>query len=61
MSEDVDCSGLPVTGKAVCNYDEGFIAGILKVYTDKDYLVEEIDCWSTGARVCRFVGNRDNK
>ncbi len=54
VGEDLDCSGLPITGETVCNYDEGFLAGILKVYTKKDYVVTEVDCWATGSRVCRF-------
>ena len=54
VGEDLDCSGLPITGQTVCNYDEGFLAGVLKVYTGKNYIVTEIDCWATGARVCRF-------
>lgn len=54
VGEDLDCSGLPVTGETVCNYDEGFLAGILKVYTKKDYVVTGVDCWATGSRVCRF-------
>ena len=29
VAEDADCSGLPVLGETVCNYDEGFIAGVL--------------------------------
>lgn len=57
MSEDADCSGLPVTGETTCNYDEGFLAGILEAYTNREYNVVEIDCWSTGSRVCRFVGS----
>lgn len=54
VSEDADCSGLPLLGKAVCNYDEGFIGGILSVYTGKTYTAVEVDCWATGDRVCRF-------
>lgn len=54
VGEDLDCSGLPITGETVCNYDEGFLGGILKVYTKKDYVVTEVDCWATGSRVCRF-------
>ena len=54
IGEDLDCSGLPITGETVCNYDEGFLAGILQVYTKKDYIVTEVDCWATGSRVCRF-------
>ena len=54
VEEDLDCSGLPITGESVCDYDEGFIAGILAAYSGKQYSVREIDCWASGARVCRF-------
>lgn len=54
IREDLDCSGLPVLGETVCNYDEGFIAGVLSEYTKKKYVVSEIDCWAVGGRVCRF-------
>lgn len=57
VSEDLDCSGLPVNGYTVCDYDEGFLAGIFKVYTGKEFEVKEIDCWSTGDRTCRFTIN----
>ena len=56
VEEDLDCSGLPVTGETVCVYDEGFLDGILFSYTGKRYNVKEIDCWATGDRVCRFRG-----
>ena len=58
VSEDLDCSGLPITGETVCNYGEGFLAGILQVYTKKEYIVTEIDCWATGSRVCRFKAHK---
>lgn len=45
VSEDADCSGLPVLGETVCNYDEGFISGILSVYSGKSYTATEVDCW----------------
>ena len=54
VAEDADCSGLPVLGETVCNYDEGFIAGILSLYSGKPYTAIEVDCWATGDRVCRF-------
>ena len=54
VSEDADCSGLPVLGETVCNYDEGFISGILSTYSGKKYEAIEVDCWATGDRVCRF-------
>ncbi|MBA4698530.1 MAG: 4-vinyl reductase [Ruminococcus sp.] len=54
VSEDLDCSGLPITGETVCDYDEGFIAGILETYSGHQFTVKEIDCWATGERTCRF-------
>ncbi len=54
VSEDLDCSGLPIFGETVCDYDEGFISGIFKEYTGKDFLTKEVDCWATGDRTCRF-------
>lgn len=57
MEEDLDCSGLPFIDATVCNFNEGFIAGIMKVYTGKEFDVKEIDCWGTGGRGCRFYVN----
>lgn len=55
VSEDLDCSGLPVTDETVCDYDEGFIAGILEAYSGKKFNVLEVDCWASGDRTCRFT------
>jgi uncharacterized protein len=55
VSEDLDCSGLPETGEAVCTYDEGFIAALLESYTGRPFRVKEVDCWCTGDRTCRFT------
>lgn len=55
VAEDLDCSGLPFADDLVCQYDEGFIAGILQAYTGKAFQVKEIDCWASGDRVCRFA------
>jgi uncharacterized protein len=54
IAEDLDCSGLPLSEEVVCVYDEGFISGILKAYTGREYRAREVDCWATGDRVCRF-------
>ncbi len=61
VAQDLDCSGLPPTNEVVCNYDEGFLSGILEVYTSKPYRVREIDCWSSGDRVCRFRCSREGE
>jgi len=55
VAEDLDCSGLPVTGETVCEFDEGFIAGIFQAYTGREFTAREVDCWASGERVCRFV------
>lgn len=54
VSEDADCSGLPIMGETVCNFDEGFISGILSLYSQKPYEAIEINCWALGDRICRF-------
>jgi predicted hydrocarbon binding protein len=57
VAEDLDCSGLPPSGETICDYDEGFIAGILETYSGKQFEVKEIDCWTSGGRLCRFAAN----
>lgn len=59
VSEDLDCSGLPDLGIEVCNYDEGFIAGIFYKFTGVIFKAKEVDCWCTGDRTCRFVVKRE--
>jgi predicted hydrocarbon binding protein len=54
VAEDLDCSGLPPTDEVVCQYDEGFFAGIMEAYTGKSFRAKEIDCWASGDRLCRF-------
>ena len=54
VAEDLDCSGLPVTGETVCEFDEGFIAGIVGAYAGRRFSAREVDCWASGDRVCRF-------
>ncbi|MEW6665071.1 MAG: V4R domain-containing protein [Thermodesulfobacteriota bacterium] len=54
VSEDLDCSGLPFLGETVCEYDEGFIAGLLEGYTGEHFEAREVDCWASGDRTCRF-------
>jgi predicted hydrocarbon binding protein len=54
VAEDLDCSGLPVSDETVCDFDEGFIAGIFREYAGRDFTAREVDCWASGERVCRF-------
>jgi uncharacterized protein len=54
VSEDLDCSGLPISGYEVCVYDEGFVASLLEWGTGAEWNVKEVDCWCTGDRTCRF-------
>ena len=55
VAEDADCSGLPVLGETVCNYDEGFIAGILSLYSGKPYTAVEVDCWQRETEFAVFM------
>lgn len=55
IAEDLDCSGLPVSDRTVCEFDEGFLAGIFQEYTGRAFEVREVDCWASGERVCRFT------
>jgi len=54
VAEDLDCSGLPPADETVCEYDEGFIAGVLCAYTGLEFDAREVDCWASGERICRF-------
>jgi predicted hydrocarbon binding protein len=54
IAEDLDCSGLPASDETICTYDEGFISGLFSEHTGKSFDVEEVDCWCSGDRVCRF-------
>ena len=54
VAEDLDCSGLPLLGGTVCDYDEGFLAGVFNEFTGKNFSVKETDCWAIGGRTCRF-------
>jgi len=52
--EDLDCSGVPEIGWSICQFDEGFVSGILSVFTGKNVHCKEVDCWTTGERLCRI-------
>jgi len=54
VDEDLDCSGLPELDYETCIYDEGFIAVLFECFTNEAWSAEEIDCWCTGSRTCRF-------
>ena len=54
VAEDLDCSGLPEIGHAVCTYDEGFIAALFQEFAGRPFEAKETDCWCTGDRTCRF-------
>lgn len=54
LSNDLDCSGIENCGETLCQYDEGFFAGIMKEYAQRNYAVTETDCWGTGEGFCRF-------
>ncbi len=54
IDEDLECSGLPVMDYEMCQYTEGVLSGLFEAYRGVPHRVEEIDCWCTGDRTCRF-------
>lgn len=54
VAEDLDCSGLPMSGETICTYDEGFLSALFQAFTGRPFVAKEVDCWCSGDRVCRF-------
>lgn len=54
LSEDLECSGMPVSNETICAYDEGFLSGLLTEQTGARFSVKEVNCWCSGDRLCRF-------
>ncbi|MCL1985289.1 MAG: 4-vinyl reductase [Betaproteobacteria bacterium] len=55
VTEDLECSGLSVTGEVSCAYNEGFLAGLLSSYVKRKFHVQKVDCWCAEATTCRFT------
>jgi predicted hydrocarbon binding protein len=60
IDEDLDCSGLPELDYETCVYDEGFVSALFESFTKGKWKAEEIDCWCTGARTCRFLVTKED-
>jgi predicted hydrocarbon binding protein len=60
IDEDLDCSGLPELDYETCVYDEGFVSALFESFTNVEWKAEEIDCWCTGARTCRFLVTQED-
>jgi predicted hydrocarbon binding protein len=60
IDEDLDCSGLPELDYETCIYDEGFVSALFEGFTHDKWKAEEIDCWCTGARTCRFLVTQED-
>ncbi len=54
IAEDLDNPKYPGPDFTYCDYEEGFITGIMTAYTNKEFTVKKVDCWTTGNRVCRY-------
>jgi predicted hydrocarbon binding protein len=61
IDEDLDCSGLPELDYETCVYDEGFVSALFERFTNSKWKAEEIDCWCTGARTCRFLVTQEEE
>ena len=54
VDECASCSGTPVTGQPICNFEGGIIAGLLKFFLKKEVKVVETKCWALGDKTCEF-------
>jgi predicted hydrocarbon binding protein len=55
ISQDLNSSGIAHVAETICEWDEGFICGVLTSHFKSNFKVEEIECWGTGHAFCRFV------
>ena len=55
MRECAFSHGMPSLGLLVCQFDAGFLAGFLGVYTGGQYCVRETKCNANGDDYCEFV------
>jgi predicted hydrocarbon binding protein len=54
VDECASCSGTPVIGQPICNFEGGIIAGLLKYFLKKEVKVVEVKCWALGDKTCEF-------
>ncbi|AEF96897.1 V4R domain-containing protein [Methanotorris igneus] len=52
--ECIDCSGLPNTGRPICFFEAGIIAGMLENILNESVHVNEVKCHATGHDYCEF-------
>lgn len=58
MEEDLYGFGPPTVDYEICSYNEGFISALFGQFTRK-WRANDIDCWCTGAKTCRFLVKRN--
>ena len=54
VDECVSCSGTTNIGEAVCYFEGGVIAGIMKFYLKKEIIAIETKCYGLGDNFCEF-------
>lgn len=52
--QDLNSSGVEHVSETICEWDEGFIAGVLTTYSKANFYVLETECWASGHEFCRF-------
>jgi predicted hydrocarbon binding protein len=55
LTENLDTSGTPMSGKNSCAFTEGFFSGIFEHYFNRSFNVKEIECVGNGDSLCRFI------
>ncbi|MGB9838657.1 MAG: DUF2507 domain-containing protein [Methanothermobacter sp.] len=54
VDECLSCAGLPASGKALCHFEGGLLAGILESMSGRPVDLREVKCWGLGDRTCEF-------
>jgi hypothetical protein len=58
IEQDIDYNALPITDESLCDFNSGFITGILEMYTGRKYNVSEEKCTDNNNRIHRYTGTR---
>ncbi len=52
--ECISCSGLPIVGTALCDFERGMLSAALEYFIGRN-VINEVECWGLGHTRCRFI------
>lgn len=54
VDECLSCAGLPESGKPLCHFEGGLLAGIIESVSGRAVDFREVKCWGLGNGTCEF-------